>query len=142
MRLLNPSPGELFDRLSILELKIRFGQKKGVDTSHFAAEKLSIEQALREWEQSLIEDMYGLGDEAWDAKQAEINQNRNALAAVNALLWEAEDSVRALSDEKVAELAYLAKQIAKWNDARSSHVHCLNTLYGADSGPEKLHSTS
>lgn len=141
MRLLNPSPGEILDRMSILELKIEAAKKKNVDSTHFKAEKASLDEVLRTWDNALIEDC--CGDEGlYDTKLAEISIHRNALAAVNALLWRAEDEVRATPDESAFKLARLCKQIVSLNDSRSAHVLSLSRLYGLEDEPEKLYSTA
>ncbi len=46
MRLVQPSPGECADRLTILELKIEFGIKREIDTSHFQEEYDQINKYL------------------------------------------------------------------------------------------------
>ena len=142
MRLLNPSPGELYDRLSILELKISFGQKKGIDTTHFEAEKASVEGRIHDCLNMLMETGYYDDDADWERRTNECDKHRNGLSAVNALLWDAEDSVRALPETEVVQLARLAKQIAAWNDSRAQYVRDLDKLYGIEEGPEKLHSTT
>ena len=44
MSFLDPGPGDLIDRLSILNLKIAHGQEAGKDTHHFATERQAILQ--------------------------------------------------------------------------------------------------
>jgi len=140
VRLLNPSPGEILDRLSILELKINAAKKKNVDSTHFEAEKASLDEVLRTWQAGLLEDC--CGDEArHDKKQIQIAEHRNALAAVNALLWRAEDEVRETPDTQAFKLARLCKHIVSLNDSRAKHVLELSRLYGLEDEPEKLYST-
>lgn len=136
MRLLNPSPGELLDRITILDLKIKAAGKLGRDDTHFVAERTSLEEALQTWAQWLRET--GVSEETWQ----EIAQKKNGLAAVNALLWEAEDTVRALPEEELTQLAQLAKRISKLNDNRADLVKELSELYGDDVVHEKIYGTS
>lgn len=139
MGLLNPSPGEIIDRLTILELKIAFGGKKGMSTVHFEAEMIGLNERLKHFQDCLNEDLvYGDAEEYQDI-QDRIARSRNALGAVNALLWQAEDNVRATPDTEAFRLAGLCKRIAGWNDARAQHVQELNKLYGLETEPEKLH---
>jgi hypothetical protein len=138
MRLLNPSPGEILDRLSILELKIAASKKLDRDSTHFEAEKASLDEVFRNWENGLIEDCCG-DEDMYDKKRETIAYNRNGLAAINALLWQAEDNVRETPDTSVFKLAILCKQIVRLNDARAKFVRQLDLLYGIKDGPEKLH---
>ena len=46
---MNPSPGELLDRRTILRLKIEAGQRRQVDVGHFQVELGLIEAALADW---------------------------------------------------------------------------------------------
>ena len=139
MRLLNPSPGEILDRMSILELKISAARKKNVASIHFEAERASLDEVLRTWDNGLIEDCCG-DEEALDKKTSAMATHRNALAAVNALLWRAEDEVRATPEDSSFKLARLCKQIVHLNDSRAGHVLALNKLYGLEEEQEKLYS--
>lgn len=139
MRLLNPSPGEILDRLSILELKIEAGTKRGLVTTHFEAEKASLQEALRNWEQGIAEDCIGDGDRL-EKTLEEVAKHKNGLQAVNGLLWQAEDDVRATEDTEAFKLARLCRQIANLNDARAAHVRALDVCYGLEDGPEKLYA--
>ena len=140
MRLLNPSPGEILDRLSILELKITAATKRSVSSTHFEAEKASLEEVLKTWEQGIAEDCMGDGDRLTETL-VQIAGHRNGLAACNALLWQAEDDVRALPAEAAFKLASLCKRIVSWNDGRAAHVRELNKLYGMEDEPEKIFAT-
>jgi hypothetical protein len=139
VRLLNPSPGEIQDRLSILDLKIAAASKKGLDATHFEAEQASLKEAMTNWEQGVVEDCVG-DDKLYDEKILEIAGHKNALAAVNALLWQAEDEIRATPGTEAFKLAILVKNTARWNDARASHVRVLDKLYGITDGPEKIYA--
>ncbi len=110
MRLVKPSIGECADRLTILELKIEFGKKRGVSVIHFEAEYgqilnyLGIDNGIR------IEEAY-LG-----------------LRTVNRGLWELEG--RARHDKKWKENPWLAvdllEQITALNDQRAELVNKMD----------------
>jgi hypothetical protein len=138
MRLLNPSPGEVLDRLSILELKIMAAKKREISSTHFEAEKASLDERMRDWDQGITEDCLGDGDRL-DATLQKVAINKNGLAAVNALLWDAEDKARATPENSAFTLAVLCKQIIKLNDARARHVRELDLLYGISDGEEKMY---
>lgn len=139
MSLLNPNPGEIIDRLTILELKITAASKKYISAVHFEAEELGLKERLKHFEDCLAEDF--CTKEGLFGRLTLIAESKNTLAAVNSLLWQAEDEVRATPDEEPLKLASLCKRITKWNDVRSRHVALLNKLYNTDEGPEKLHDS-
>jgi hypothetical protein len=136
MSILNPTPGELLDRLSILRLKIAAFDKKELCTDALEAEKAGIEEMMRDWARGLLEDMVS------EETEQLINQSVNALAAVNALLWKAEDDVREASLDEAFKLARLCKHIAAMNDARNEHILKLDTLYGLKVKSDKIYSTT
>lgn len=134
MRLLNPSPGEILDRISILDLKIKFGEKQGIDTARFVAEKSLLEEQMQNWTNWLREDKPP--QETWDA----IGQKKNGLAAINALLWETEDLVRSVDKTDIQTLATCCIRVYTLNDGRADLVHELSKLYGAKEVHEKIYS--
>lgn len=138
-RLLNPSPGEILDRLSILELKIEFAKRKNVLSTHFEAEKASLQEAMLPWDRSVHDDYHG-DEKALDQQRVYIAANKNGLTSMNSLIWAAEDEVRATGENEVFKLARLCKQISRWNDSRALFVSKLNELYGLANEPEKLYS--
>jgi hypothetical protein len=135
MSLLNPTPGEILDRLSILELKIPAFEKYGWASEDLEAEKAGLEERMKDWDQGLREDMVG------EVIYNQIAEGRNALAAVNALLWDAEDDVRRSHPDELTKLARLCQYIAKMNDSRNKHINKLNGLYGLHIRQEKIYST-
>ena len=131
MRLVNLGLGEIADRLSILALKIAHAAQEGKDATHFVNERNALLTQLR---------TYALeaGAEALFA-----------LAAVNAMLWHAEDDLRDyrtrvkgdaanLQDNAVYEAATIAFRIQALNDQRADLVRALNKSAGTDLGAEKL----
>lgn len=127
MRLLDPGVGEITDRLTILSLKILFGEQAGKATTHFRAERTSLLAKIRS------KDLNGV----WFDKVLD-------LAAVNAALWHCEDAMRdwrnapmlpAASLQSVADLAF---RIQELNDQRAALVQGINKDVGESGGQEKL----
>ncbi len=118
MGLMNPPPGELVDRKTILHLKIEAGRRKQVDIGHFREELSLIEAALAEWFRKSPGADRGAYDEA-----------TRGLADVNQQLWHAEDEVRALPRSERERLADLAKRIPSLNDRRAELVQQVNRLF-------------
>lgn len=127
MGLINPSPGELVDRKTILHLKIAAGERKRVKVAHFQKELELIEAALAEWFRKAA----GANRRAYDAAT-------QGLADVNQKLWHAEDEVRALDGRQRDRLAELAKLIPALNDHRAELVREVNRVFGVDQ-VEKLY---
>lgn len=126
MRLINPGTGEVSDRLTILALKILAGQDAGLDIAHFTAERAALLTKIRAkpslngvWFEHVLE-----------------------LAAVNATLWQAEDTLRAArephGDLTHAEVAQLAYRIQELNDRRGMLVELINKDAGDGEHKEKL----
>jgi len=123
-RLVNFGLGEICDRVSILALKILYGEEKSVDVQHFRQERaaLMVKIVTRDGGRWL----------EWFSD----------LAAVNAAIWQAEDEIRgrahAISHEQdeavLAEHHYqagsLGMRIAKLNDKRAALVSQINEFVG------------
>jgi len=133
VRLVNIGTGEMADRLSILALKIAHGEDAGKDTAHFRTERNAILVQFR--------------SAATDAGLEHLFD----LAAVNAMLWHAEDDLREwrgqahlphptldLDNDQLVEVAKVAFRIQSLNDQRAELVWTLNKLAGTDLGREKL----
>jgi hypothetical protein len=124
-RLCNPGVGEILDRLSILTLKRLHGDAAGRDTTHFAREGDQLEAmiALRK------------------IPTAETIQ----LTAVNAMLWHAEDQLRAYrrgiagatGDDGLVAVVAVAFRIQDLNDQRNQVIEAINKAAGDFAGPEK-----
>ncbi len=127
MRLINPSPGELLDRKTILLLKIEAGGRRQLDVAHFQQELELIEAALADWLRR---------NPAADRRACD--ELGSELAEVNRKLWDAEDEVRALPRSETERLAELAKRIPELNDRRSELVQRVNRLFRV-SQVEKLY---
>ncbi|HXE74954.1 MAG TPA: hypothetical protein VNN18_04850 [Candidatus Xenobia bacterium] len=118
MGLLNPTPGELVDRKTILHLKIEAGRRKQVDVAHFQEELEMIEAALADW----LARHAGADRRAYD-------EATRGLAEINQQLWRAEDDVRALPRSERERLADLAKLIPALNDRRAALVQQVNRVF-------------
>ena len=118
MGLVNPTPGELVDRKTILHLKIEAGRRKQVDVTHFQQELEMIEAALADWFAKHV-----------GADRSACEEATRGLADINQQLWHAEDEVRALPRSERERLAELAKLIPALNDGRAALVQQVNRLF-------------
>lgn len=127
--ILNPSFGELCDRMTILNLKLGHASGAPVDVVRVWAEELqAVTYAMEERNVYVNGFLPAKEQEAFDT-----------LVAVNRALWDAEDRVRDLPDlntfneaqpKVLFELACLAKQIAAANDKRAACIRALNQFGG------------
>lgn len=140
-RLLNPGPGELADRLVILQLKLAFAPRDAV-VDHFLNER----RELQLWLSSSI-----VIAETRDPPIANFVsvwlELLTRLAAVNAVLWQLEDQTRGWRAASVTRGAVEPGQAAVWaalstvqalNDERNGVVNEINRLFGLPSAPEKV----
>jgi hypothetical protein len=130
-RLINFGLGEVCDRLSILALKILYGEEKKLDVAHFKHERVA-----------LLPKLIARDNGRW-------LEHYSDLAAVNAALWHCEDHIRgrreAIAKEKdegvVAEHRHaagvLGLQIATLNDRRAALIQQINEFVG-DKVQEKV----
>lgn len=114
MKLLDPSPGEVIDRLTILHLKIVHGTYRSANVGHFKHEAMLLQQRL-----------FQLG-----SQQSTVTELAVQLAAVNAALWQASDAMEGGIDH--------GRAIFDWNKQRATLVQQINTEIGVDLPPEKL----
>lgn len=124
MRLLDPTPGEMIDRLTILDLKIYN----------------SNTQKQIEWfceEQRLLLDKLS----TYATSNRDLAPYRDKLFTINKELWYLIDEVRELPDidNNVLRLAYLAKKIPRLNDERAETVEQINKFYGINT-TEKIYN--
>lgn len=115
MSLLHPGAGDLHDRLAILLLKIKYGQKTHKPTEHFESEYKAI--------RSLCNGVY---DHAAFDRLVEINEG----------IWLATERLRRASTVK--QKAEIADQFLTLNDQRASLVRRLNLEHGDTRPPEKI----
>ncbi len=126
MRLINPRLGELLDRLTILRLKVKHGDK----VQHFQWEQreiLILVEARSQW--------------LPDSTRAQLEALEVRLAQVNAAIWESEDRVRMfythyidvpfpLTSTDADAAAKAGFQSQQLNDQRSALIHEINVLTG------------
>lgn len=130
MRVLNPGPGEIVDRLTVVARKIVEGGGK-----HFHAEMFELTKAIKELTLPI--------------EPEEINfqlfiVNIYALAATNAAIWQREDELREMRGKFISdspsyrdfvntcgeEIAELAFRIQELNDQRAELVKEINKAAG------------
>lgn len=126
MKLIDPGIGDVLDRLTILSLKITVGREQGKDVTHFEREQTALLAKVRSRDHS----------GPWFALTLE-------LATINALLWHAEDDLRALREQtlgtdSVAAAAVLGFRIQALNDQRADRIAKINKEAGDQTGPEKV----
>jgi hypothetical protein len=109
------SPGELLDRITILELK----QARVTDPAKLAQVRaeLTALQAER-------------GRAAWPARAEELAAE---LGAVNAALWDVEDALRRCEREQDfgPRFVELARSVYRFNDRRSALKNEVSALFGS-----------
>lgn len=126
MRLLTPSAGEAFDRLLILELKIKHAPAGGLPTAHFEKEKLALTEYLA-------------GKFDLTAHDPTLAATIMQLRSTNEHLWELTNALRAAAGfGTLAEVAPVAVMILDWNDSRAKLVEQINKHLGDYDGPEKI----
>ena len=116
------SLGELFDKISILEIK----NKKILNESKI----LNIEKELNGLKKVLDELNINL---------SETNNLYNKLYKINLTLWEIEDSIRVLEKNKDFEEKFieLARAVYKTNDQRFEVKNDINKLFNSEYVEEK-----
>lgn len=123
MRLLTPvSPGELIDKLTILEIK---------------SERISDpeQRANVEHERRLLESVWRKADR----ENGDTLRLRAELKAINEQLWEIEDAIR--DEERVGRFGErfieLARSVYISNDQRAAVKKAINRVLGSDIVEEK-----
>ncbi len=123
------SVGEIFDKLSILQIK----EKKISDPIKLGNVKVEI----KELNKSIISlDIYDKSSqEALDALKTELYET-------NFKLWDIEDALRELESQKKFEQEFisLARQVYITNDKRAEIKKEINRLTGSDIVEEKHYS--
>lgn len=121
MPLNKPTPGELVDRMGILNLKRKAA----------AAVVPAIEEEYA-WCLELLE--------GWKKRNPSaflLPVIAASLDSLNEQVWKAVDLVHVLPDNEVQTLAKLAKEIAALNDHRNRVIHQINDLFGAGASSER-----
>ena len=130
MMILAPvSVGEIFDKLSILQIK----EKKISDPIKLSNVKIEI----KELNKSIISlDIYD------KSSQEALDALKTKLYETNFKLWDIEDALRELESQKKFEQEFisLARQVYITNDKRAEIKKEINRLTGSDIVEEKHYS--
>ena len=111
------SAGELFDKITILEIK---------------KEKISNNEKLADVEKELSSLKNTV--EKFIPNQSNISKHVNNLKEINLKLWDIEDSKRAAEKEKKFDDKFieLARNVYKLNDERAKIKLAINTVLGSN----------
>jgi hypothetical protein len=119
------SPGELLDKLTILEIKAERvrGAGKRKNVLH------ELESLRRDWD-------------AGGSSRPEVEPLKAALRAVNESLWEIEDRIRQkeAKQEFDDEFIELARSVYRTNDRRAALKRAVNETLGSDLIEEKSYA--
>ncbi|MFM1886722.1 MAG: hypothetical protein RL026_1879 [Pseudomonadota bacterium] len=119
------SPGELVDKLTILQIKSR----RISDPAKLANVRTELEVLTRCWDAS-----------PWASR--DITADRDALLAVNERLWDIEDRIRDKERAKAfdAEFIELARSVYIENDQRAAAKKRINVALGSQLVEEKSYA--
>jgi hypothetical protein len=123
--LITISPGELIDRISILQLKLRHA----TNPSHKTALQHDLDTLLAARER------LGSSDE--------LERLARELAHVNAQLWQAEDAIRSCEarGDFGPDFVQIARSIYRFNDRRCELRRQIDRLLNASSHDLKLYAS-
>ncbi|MBN1164652.1 MAG: hypothetical protein JXB45_08740 [Candidatus Krumholzibacteriota bacterium] len=118
----NLSPGELIDKLTILEIKLER-----------IADPAKLKNVKREY--NILKEI----DERAIPASDRLNELRAELKAVNETIWEIEDNIRDCERNRdfKEDFIELARGVYRNNDQRASIKRCINKLLDADIIEEK-----
>jgi hypothetical protein len=122
------SPGELIDKITILELKTRHF----ADAAKRATVQRQLEQLQALWQRAVA----GKVDAAIQEAIAELRQ-------VNAILWDVEEDLRALEARQDfgPRFVELARSVYRTNDRRAAAKRRIDATLGAAMIEEKSYVT-
>jgi hypothetical protein len=122
------SPGELIDKITILELKVR----------HFtdANKRATVERQLGQLQGLWARHMAGHASAGIDTAIGDLRQ-------ANALLWDVEEDLRALEavQDFGPRFVELARSVYRTNDRRAAAKRQIDLALGATMGEEKSYVT-
>ncbi len=116
MRLIDPGPGELIDRLTILELKLATCPRSQEDHFMWEREQIFVLLALR--------------------RIPKLDAERRELAEINRTIWDAIDELRGAKDDATA--AHFGRLAMQSNDRRAEVIETINRLCGLEGRQEKI----
>lgn len=122
MRVLNPGPGEIVDRLTIVARKLLTGGGDG------RGGKETERRVFEEEQRDLVEALY----KTQFNNIHDFTLQLTMLAAVNAEIWENENKLRGLRDNAVVPtvIAGIAMRSQEMNDRRAELVKKINEAAG------------
>ncbi|MFE0757509.1 DUF6165 family protein [Inquilinus sp. NPDC058860] len=120
------SIGEVFDKITILEIKLRHAR------SESARRNIELEHSLLK--QTLVR--LGL------TSNSDLTESANSLLRVNQALWNVEDELRELERKQDfgAEFVRLARSVYVLNDERAAIKRRINIASGSTIIEEKLYA--
>lgn len=116
MRVMNPGPGEIVDRLTVVARKIVESAKGSERRKQFEAEMSELFSAIGK----------NFGD-------IDATKNAYLLAATNAAIWQLEDELRSCRNEEEVNAEHVktvAYRIQELNDSRAVFVATINNICG------------
>lgn len=116
--LLDPGLGDLLDRLTILLLKIKYGQRLKRPVEHFEVEYKAVRDRIGTFNGHYRE------------------ESRDRLLELNEGIWLATDQFRQATTN--AQKAALGMKMVDLNDRRASLIRVLNQAGGDTRPPEKV----
>lgn len=118
------SPGELLDKITILEIK----SERIADPVKNANVRIELDLLNGIWTN--------------DVPQVDVNEERQALKAVNEKLWDIEDDIRDEERDKQfgERFVALARSVYFTNDERARLKKVINTKMGSQIVEEKSYS--
>ncbi len=130
MKILAPvSVGEIFDKLSILQIK----EQKISDPTKLG----NVKNEIKELKKSIVD--FKIDEQSYSKL---LNILKAKLFETNSKLWDIEDALRELENKKIFELEFisLARQVYITNDERAEIKKEINKLTGSNIIEEKHYS--
>tara|TARA_A100001011_G_scaffold357101_1_gene401672 strand:+ start:594 stop:992 length:399 start_codon:yes stop_codon:yes gene_type:complete len=130
MKILVPvSVGEIFDKLSILQIK----EQKISDPTKLG----NVKNEIKELKKSIVD--FKIDEQSYSKL---LNILKAKLFETNSKLWDIEDALRELENKKIFELEFisLARQVYITNDERAEIKKEINKLTGSNIIEEKHYS--
>ena len=130
MKILVPvSVGEIFDKLSILQIK----EQKISDPTKLG----NVKNEIKELKKSILD--FKIDEQSYSKL---LNILKAKLFETNSKLWDIEDALRELENKKIFELEFisLARQVYITNDERAEIKKEINKLTGSNIIEEKHYS--
>ena len=117
------SPGEVLDKISILQIKmVRIDDEEKTANVNYEMTKLA----------KAYEEIFG------DRHDDAIEQNYALLKATNAQLWDVEDAIRVTEEDE--EIVELCRLVHKLNKDRADYKSILNDVLGSSITEEKQYA--